>query len=182
MAVSMKTLLLRRGGLVAAVTAIAIVAALLTKNFLLMVIPAIPFPGVAPFEFFGGRFLTTHLPFTIGVFLCLWLLVPVAAELEMRFVVSRGVLAAATGALLVIIVKVVLLVIEFFTSSGTFGLGSEGLYFDASQLGLEIRAVLVDGLQFFLAALPVVLIFALFQWQWLKNHPAKHDVAGILDV
>ncbi len=28
----------------------------------------------------------------------------------------------------------------------------------------------------------MVILFAMFQWQWLKNHPAKFDVAGILDV
>jgi hypothetical protein len=77
---------------------------------------------------------------------------------------------------------VILLLISFFTSTDSFGLGDEGLYFDGASLGFGIRNVLMTGLQYFVVALPIVLLFALFQWQWLKNHPPKHDVAGILDV
>ena len=181
MAVSIRTLLLRRGGLVAAVTTIAIVAALLTRDFLVALIPGIQ-SGIVPFAPLGERFLLTYVPFAVGTFLCLWLLVPVAAQLEMRFVVSRPALATASGALLVIIVATVVLLVRFATTEGSFGLSGTGVYVDGSSLGSGIRGVLVVGLQLLVSALPAVLLFALFQWQWLKNHPANHDVAGILDV
>ncbi len=174
-----KALLRRRGALVAALTALAIMLARAIGIVLAAIIggygvgiqfdPASTALGLLP----------TVVPFGFGVFVCLWVILPIAAELEMRFVVTRGLAAAGVGTLLMLVTILIVSIAEYVGRSGYFG-GLEDVDMDGvfRRIELGFQVALTD----FLVAAPVVILFTIFQWQWLKNHPPKFEVAGILDV
>lgn len=121
--------------------------------------------------------LTGALPYGIGVFLSLWLLAPVAAELRVAHVVSRALLAAAAGGVLTVVVAVSAALVG--AARGLF----PGLRFAdvAGQLGSGFATGLQHALMTVIDLLPLTVLVAILLWSWLTRHPNRHPVAGLLD-
>ena len=116
------------------------------------------------------QFARVTLPFAIGVFVSLWLIAPLAEQLTLRFVITRGLLASAAGAVLVfavsLFVDVVTMVryvfdIRGFAHSGVIAVGTA-----------------IDVLIF---TTPIVILGAVLLWLWLRDHPREYEVSGLID-
>lgn len=170
MALSVKQLLRRRGALVAAIAAVSLLAALNLKDFLQALLGGLPQPD---FSGLSDRILTANLPFVVGVFLCLWLILPITGDLLLRFVITRALGAVLFGAVLVFVVYIVVGFVE--------GVQNGGLP-TPEQFGVFALRQLVGVALYVNIAWAFATLAALIQWNWLKHHPAKFEVAGILDV
>src|SRR4051812_15924679 len=93
MAITVKQLLFRRGILVALATTLVVAALLAVRDAALTGTTLMQLEGGEPqiaagaFSLFPNFLLLELLPFCIGVFLSLWILAPIAAELTLGFVV-----------------------------------------------------------------------------------------------
>lgn len=128
-------------------------------------------------------FVLGPLPFVIGVFLSLWLLAPVAAELHIAHVITRSLLAVAVGAVVVFLVHL---------SGGLLGQvsSSEGMVFGwaaaafgsvVSTFGSALGNAVYGALGMAINLVPLSVLAGVLLWVWLRNHPAKHPVAGLID-
>lgn len=116
-------------------------------------------------------YLPEALPFALGVFLGLWLIAPLADELTLPFVFTRGGLATAAGAVLVILAQLVLAVVAAVVG-GSFDGG--GFVRDATL------AALTGGSSFVNYLIPVLFASVLL-WLWLRAHPRDYAVSGLID-
>ena len=116
------------------------------------------------------QFGRVTLPFALGVFVSLWLIAPLAGELSLRFVIMRGLLASAAGAVLVFVVSLFVDVVTMiryvfdirgFAHSGVIAVGTA-----------------IDVLIF---TTPIVVLGAVLLWLWLREHPREYEVAGLID-
>lgn len=123
------------------------------------------------------------LPFAIGVFLSLWLLAPVAAELHIAHVVTRALLAVAGGALLVFVVVLAASLFQNFHESVGLVLGwASGLFSTmSSNAGWAFTQSLYSALTTAVGLIPLTVLACVLLWVWLRAHPAKHPVAGLID-
>lgn len=123
------------------------------------------------------------LPFVIGVFLSLWLLAPVAAELHIGHVITRSLLAVLMGA-------VVIFLVQF--STGLLGQvsDSQGLVFGwasavfgsvVSSFGSALSNAVLSALGTAISMIPLTVLAGVLLWVWLREHPVKHPVAGLID-
>jgi hypothetical protein len=167
----------RPGALPAFLTAVGILAFLLVQGFLLSLFEALNMIGqMGSADIVGilwarqlGQSLAGPLPFALGVFVAFWQVAPIAPVLRLAHVVTRALLAALLGA-------VVLWMLSFlwFSVTAVSGQGFSGLG------GLAL-ALLWSSLSALVAALPAVVLGAVLLWGWLQRHPPKEAVAGTLD-
>lgn len=180
MALSVKQLVRRRGALAALITSLGVAIAITIADVLLTLLGYSDHLIAAT----GWNALFRTLPFALGVFASLWLLLPIAADLSLQFVVTRAAGAAVLGAALLFVTQTIAVVIGrgmFWVGTGTAG--EQYIVVTASQwLETVITGVLRFTGAYFILFAPVVILFAIVQWNWLKHHPAKFEVAGILDV
>jgi hypothetical protein len=117
---------------------------------------------------FGGP-----LFFAIGVFVCLWQVAPIVAELRLAHVVTRALLASTVGAACVWVLK-------FF--AGLIQIAVDPLLrrFPEVVGGLAFDA-LMDSLGTLVGLLPLVVLAAVLLWGWLQRHPPTQRVRGALD-
>ncbi len=178
----------RRGFVVALITAASVLAALVAQEFLVdlfgslgAVIGGQGYPGGwAPAVL--AQAALTFLPFAIGVFLAIWLVAPIGADLRLVHVVTRSLLIAGIGALLAIVVSVIAALFGAFSYSATFTSSIFGnLGYDLSGALSRMGFALGNGLTLFASALPLVVLACVLLWIWLERHPRDHQVAGIVD-
>ena len=176
----------RKGRLPALVTALGVAAYLAAKSVLQLLLGWFVNSGyaaISPDEYspsYGPQFgaiphelLVITLPFCFGIFLALWLIAPLAEQLTLAFVLTRGALAAAAGGILVLVVNFVISLV------GAFSLGT--LYFHLQEfLQGSINAV-STGAGMFIAELVAVLFASVLLWFWLKQHPREYTVSGLID-
>jgi hypothetical protein len=131
---------------------------------------------------FGQQFLTQMLPFSLGVFICLWAIAPISHELGVRFVLTRAGLASLAGAILASLFSIVVALFSairapeyWFSNSFTPG-GFEGGMFLSSLIGSLIGIITTSIGLFPLVALTVVLL-----WLWLREHPREYEISGLID-
>ena len=128
-------------------------------------------------------FVLGSLPFVIGVFLSLWLLAPIAAELHIAHVITRSLLAVAAGAVVVFLV---------YLSGGLLSQvsSSEGMVFGwayavfgslVSTFGSALSNAVYGALGTAINLIPLTVLAGVLLWVWLRGHPAKHPVAGLID-
>lgn len=172
----------RRGRLPALVAALGVAAVLLVVTTLHQVISW----GVST-VFYGGSGLTSELyelestslrldyvvdslpqvlPFALGLFLGLWLIAPLADELTLPFVFTRGALATAAGAILVIVAQLVIAVVAAL---------------DGGDLATDALLALLTGAASFVSYLVYVLFASVLLWLWLRAHPRDYAVSGLID-
>ena len=154
----------RRGRLPALVAALGVAAVLLAQRVLtlLLVLPLLS--GFSPSDIVD--YLSQALPFALGVFLGLWLIAPLADELTLPFVFTRGALATAAGAILVIIAQLVIALVAAL---------------DGGDLRRDALLSLVTGASAFVSHLILVLFASVLLWLWLRAHPRDYAVSGLID-
>lgn len=121
-----------------------------------------------------------HLPFAIGVFASLWLIAPVAAELRLAHVVTRSILSAGIGASLVVIVQAMWGSIEELSIVGPW-FGHAFPELPIESLGQSLVFAVQAGIRVFLFQCIAVMLGCSFLWMWLRDHPTRHPVSGMLD-
>lgn len=123
------------------------------------------------------------LPFVIGVFLSLWLLAPVAAELRLAHVITRSLLGVAAGALVVFLVYLIGgLLGQISSSEGmVFGWAAAAFGSLVATFGSALNYALYRALSTSIAMIPLTVLAGVLLWLWLREHPAKHPVAGLID-
>lgn len=120
------------------------------------------------------------LPLGLGVFACLWLLTPLAAELRLSVVIARSLLAVASGLIVVFLAQLLLGMQSWFASTQFFGNSSnqavESFFADGgSVLPIAIQTAIGAGLD----ALPVVVLAVVLTWSWLVRHSARQSALAV---
>lgn len=115
-------------------------------------------------------YLPEVLPFALGVFLGLWLIAPLADELTLPFVFTRGGLATAAGAILVIVSMLVVAAVD-----------SVGRGFDGGAFARDAALGALTGAASFVNYLIPVLFASVLLWLWLRAHPRDYAVSGLID-
>lgn len=122
--------------------------------------------------------VTGPLPIAIGVFLCFWQIAPIAANLRLAHVVTRSLLAALVGGLVLFVLTVAyLLLLWLFTATTLFGTGDPLV----GSLPGPIGMVFFQSLATVVTEVPVVVLGGILLWGWLQRHPRDHPVKGTLD-
>jgi hypothetical protein len=116
-------------------------------------------------------YLPQALPFALGVFLGLWLIAPLADELTLPFVFTRGALATAAGAVLVIIAGLVIAIV----------VAVEDGAFDGASFVRDATLAAFTGASTFVNYLIPVLFASVLLWLWLRAHPRDYAVSGLID-
>ena len=183
-----RMVLRRRGVLVALVTATAFLLAALVQRALLSGLSLL---GIAPFPGAGDYLpivladawntsLTGVIPFAAGVFLSLWQIAPIAAELRLAHVVTRVLLAAAAGALAVIAVGVVVVLVAAALRLGQDGSAAAAAQF--AELGRDGLGILLRSATTFVGVLPTLVLAGVLEWTWLMSREHSFPVEGMLDL
>lgn len=173
----------RPGALPALVTAAGILATLLVLNFVGALLTTVQFAIGQDLQYAANvwwgevrNLFAGPLPFAIGVFLGLWQVAPIAGSLRLAHVVTRALLAGLIG---VAVQWVLTLVVGFVVALVSAGWsGDLGAYLGAM---LSPVALLFNALHTYVAAVPVVVLGAVFLWGWLQRHPSKVTPVGTLD-
>ena len=179
----------RRGVLAAAIVAGGVLVLAAAQELVgaattsLFVVGAGPIPPMWLESIWGGAAVGIYafrLPFALGVFASLWLVAPVAAELRLAHVVTRSVLAAGIGASLVVVVRTVWDSIGALSVVGPwFGHAFPELPFES--LGQSLVRGVQAGIGAFVYQFVAVMLGSIFLWIWLRDHPSRHAVSGMLD-
>lgn len=162
----------RRGRLPALVAALGVAAVLVLVRTLNELVSFAAQGGDDGFD--GNQiadYLPLALPFALGVFLGLWLIAPLADELTLPFVFTRGALATAAGAILVIVAHLVIAVVAA-VSPGPF---------DGRALADDAVLSVLTGVSSFVNHLVLVLFASVLLWLWLRAHPRDYAVSGLID-
>ncbi|MEO6942784.1 MAG: hypothetical protein ABI238_04605 [Terrimesophilobacter sp.] len=177
----------RRGVLAAAAAALIVLGVQVIQQIL----SALLYGGLmmAQGSVSGGAFgvvwgiVFGSLPFVIGVFLSLWLLAPVAAELRLAHVITRSLLATAMGAVAVFVVMAIGSLFSNFNESAglVFGWASGLLSTVSSNFGWALSNAVLGALGTAIALIPLTVLAGILLWIWLREHPAQHPVAGLID-
>lgn len=181
----------RRGVLAAAAVGVGMLGTQIVLQLLSTLVTVATFVSNQPDQYLSGFAFPTYLyslvldslPFVIGVFLSLWLLAPVAAELHIGHVVTRSLLAVVGGAVIVFLV---------YFGGGLLGQisSSEGRVFGwaaavfgsiVSTFGSALSYALFRALSTAISMIPLTVLAGVLLWVWLRSHPAKHPVAGLID-
>jgi hypothetical protein len=173
-----------RGRLPALVTALVVAAVILVQSVLGSIVGWVSSAlyervsfGARAFEFTPWQpsfildpFLTVTLPFALGVFLSLWLIAPLAAQLTVRFVITRGLLASVAGGVVVLVVALVIATVT-----------QVQYVFDIRGMAHSVVIALTTGVNTVIYTTPVVLLAAVLLWLWLRDHPREYEVSGLID-
>ncbi|TXN31426.1 hypothetical protein [Lacisediminihabitans profunda] len=174
----------QRGFLVALAAASLVLAVLVVQSLLTFFVTQLGYSGGGSprdlpwWTVYGRQVLSVSVPFGVGVLLGFWFIAPVAAELRLAHVITRSLLAAVAGAILVFLTTTVLeavLAIQALVDHGAL-----------SRLGAETMRALGVGLAFaaqaFVSATPLVILAGILLWNWVERHPSRHPIAGIVDT
>ena len=177
----------RRGLIAAAVTAGGVLATVLVQNALQSLVSLASygrFEGALGIVIEGAwtAALTASVPLSIGVFLSLWQLAPIGAELRLGHVVTRALLATAVGAVIAFVVSSVIVLVQTVTSAAS-EVATRGV-FELSSLspGLGILGAVTTAATAFIASVPLVVLACVLLWLWLRDHDREYPVEGMLDL
>lgn len=176
----------RRGALVALVTAGGILLVLVAQR-IIESMSLVGFYGMTLFDSFGvWRSLTLWLlslavPFAVGVFVTLWVVVPIAAESRLVDVVPRALLAAVGGALLVFLMQVVVAIAQGVSFPGPLFGPMFPFAFDRWGLLSGLGSAAHAAIAMLATTAPLVVLAAMFQWLWLRERAAKHPTPAMMD-
>jgi hypothetical protein len=121
--------------------------------------------------------LTGPLPFAVGVFLCLWQVAPIAPALRLAHVVTRSILAALLGG---VVMWLVYWVVQVIADAASFAPEFQGsIVF--GKLGPDAIEALFRALAVTAGYLPVAVLAGILLWGWLQRHPLDKRVHGALD-
>ncbi len=192
MMTSMATRVVKQRGIVVALLTATIVFAVLTVQSLLALFANEITTGIIGGGFFAvgshlwGTYAVTELErivvFAAGVFITLWIIAPIAAELRLFHVVTRSILAAGVGTVLVFLFALLLSFVGGFGFSGGFSSSLlANLNFNGSSVMSTLALSVSSTIQTFSSAAPVVVLAGAMLWIWLDRHPRTHQVSGMVD-
>ncbi len=192
MMTSMATRVVKQRGVVVALLTAAIVFAVLTVQSLLSLFATEVTSGIIGGGFFAfgshlwGSYAISGLGSIVvlsgGVFLALWIIAPIAAELRLFHVVTRSILAAGVGAVLVFLFALLVAFLGGFGFSGGFSSNLlANLNFNGSSVVSTLAFSVSTTIQTFSSAAPVVVLAGVVLWIWLDKHPRDHHVSGMVD-
>lgn len=176
----------QHGFLVALVSALVVLAVSLIQNVLNALIGQLTFLGssdVPAWQWWAGyatQFATVAVPLSVGVFLSFWFIAPIGPELHVVHVITRSVLAAAVGGILIF---VVMLATNGFSLVTNGLMGQIRLPADAGERVLQALgfSAATAGQQF-LSVAPLVILVGVLLRLWLERHPSEHEIVGIVDT
>ena len=177
----------RRGVLAAAAVALMVLGVQIVQNILstLLYLDLYIRQVNQPEWLFVGLwgFVLSSLPFVIGVFLSLWLLAPIAAELHIGHVITRSLLAVAVGTAVVFLVHLFGGLLGQISSSEGMVFGWAAAVFGSvvSTFGSALSNAVHNALGLAINLAPLTVLAGVLLWVWLRSHPAKHPVAGLID-
>jgi MFS family permease len=116
------------------------------------------------------QFVRVTVPFALGVFVSLWLIAPLAGQLGVRFVITRGLLASAAGGVLVFVVS---LFIDLLTMAR--------YVFDIQGAAHSLVIAFSTAINVIIFTTPIVILGAVLLWLWLREHPREYEVSGLID-
>ncbi|MEP6479678.1 MAG: hypothetical protein ABJB03_09825 [Rhodoglobus sp.] len=186
MAVSVKAIVQTRGALVAAIVALGVGVVLVAQQYLQNLISSISaLPYMDPPTLYlpsPVAVVVPLLPLVIGVFLSLWVLAPIAAELRIGHVVTRSILAVGIGCTLVFVALAIVALVGSVSFTGAiFGSSFPTPAVSGGSIASGLGSALAGALIEFVEAAPVGVLGGVLAWIWLTRHPAKHPVSGMLD-
>jgi hypothetical protein len=189
MEISVREIVRRRGAAIAAVVAIGLAVLLVVQQYLeAFVVYLVTLPNLAAgydwndFAPSGLRLALTLLPLAIGVFLSLWLLAPIAAELRMGHAIARAILAVGIGCTLGFIALAVVAIVGSVSITGAlFGQSFPTPVVNGSSIAMGLGSALASAAIQFIEVAPLGVLGGVLAWNWLTRHPAKHPVSGMLD-
>jgi hypothetical protein len=176
----------QHGFIVALVAASVVLAVLVVQNVLGFLLGQLSTIGSGSeqsplwWTLYAGQFALVAVPFGVGILLGFWFIAPIGPQLHVAHVVTRSVLAAATGAVLVFVTMVVTGLVSLVTS-GLMGQIRFSVIDGDSALQSLLTALGTAGSEF-LAATPLVILVGVLLRMWLERHPSEHDIAGIVDT
>ena len=123
------------------------------------------------------------LPFVVGVFLSLWLLAPVAAELHIAHAITRSLLAAAAGSVVLFLVQLMSALFQNFDASAgqVFGFAAGFVNTVSANGDWAFSNAIYFALSTGIQLIPLTVLAGVLLWVWLRAHPAKHQVSGFID-
>jgi len=174
----------QRGFLVALAAAALVLAVLVVQSLLTFFVAQLGYSGGGSlrdlpwWSVYGRQVVTVSVPFSVGVLLGFWFIAPVAAELRLAHVITRSLLAALAGAVLVFltttVVEAVATVQGLMDQGALSRLGAETMRTPA--VGPPLAAPEVGS------ATPLVILAGILLWNWVERHPSRHPIAGIVDT
>jgi hypothetical protein len=176
----------QHGFLVALVAASVVLGVLVVQSVLQFLLVQLSFAGSANtadsgwWAGYAGQFAVDAVPFAIGVLLGLWFIAPIGPQLHVAHVVTRSLLAAATGAVLVFLTAVVTNLVTL-VSSGLMGQIQFGAIAGDSILQ-SLRVGFGSAGSEFLQSTPLVILVGVLLRMWLERHPSEHEITGIVDT
>jgi hypothetical protein len=120
---------------------------------------------------------TTAIPFAAGVFVVFAFLAPILAELALKRVLLRSIIAGAAGAVLVAIVGTFVAIV-IALANGSFANGALlfGNTFPTRSYADSIAGSFLGGIQgginIFVSTLPLVVLAGVLFWLWLRRPAA----------
>lgn len=178
----------RRGALPALVTGGAVAATLFVMLFAQQAVGMLGVIGQdlgIEIVFWGGFVSDLFLmivPFSAGFTLALWLVAPIADVLELRHVIARAILATGIGATVVFVVRAIAGVLRVVSlDRPIFSNSFPAVDFLGGVPG-ELLMALQGSLIIFVSTLPLGVLAGVLLWLWRQKHPARYEVAGLIDV
>ena len=101
------------------------------------------------------------------------MIAPIGGALNLAHVIARGLLASATGAVLLLVVQFV-----YSLVAQVFALGLNLVGFGALD---QLLQVFVSAVGAFFSLTPLVLLAVLMLWLWHSRRPDRDAAPGLID-
>lgn len=129
--------------------------------------------------------VTNLLPFAVGVFVCLWLLAPIAADQRATSVIKRALLAAVAGTLILFLASFLFALLGSVSESDGFVYGwvSAGLAAAGGNMGWAATNALYSAGTALIYVTPLTILAGLLVWLRLRaRYGALAETDGALEV
>lgn len=179
----------RRGAVPALVTALGVGVTLVAMFFLQQIIMLMGLVRANDLGievvFWGGvvsDLTITILPFTVGYFLGLWLVAPIAEQLALRHVIARAVLTTGIAATVVFVVRSVVSIVQVVVLDRPLFSNSFPIVSALTDVPGQLLSALQGSLVMFVTVLPLGVLAVILLWLWRQQHPAHYAIEGLIDV
>jgi hypothetical protein len=168
-----------------AVTALLVGGAILAQHILEYVINVFTLLGIGQLQSYGFplvQVLLLALPFTVGFFVSLWLIAPIAEGLRLPQVVARAILAAGVASAVLFVVLAVVGVATALSWDGAiFGQAFPTTRFDGAGALRGIGRALTSAALTFVSTLPLGVLAGVLLWISRKDRSPRHPSPGLAD-
>ena len=121
-----------------------------------------------------GLGLLSSVVIAVGVFLALWLVLPVRADGTLPATIASGALAAVGGALTSAVMQLLQALV--------FARSVSGSLYDLVPLGIDPRALIAGAISTAVTLLPLTVLAAFLLREWLKSRASVPAAATPVDA